>query len=296
MGTETKADKVRKSVERNYGQALSRRTRNPGAMDAAQSGSCCGGPAVPREMAARLMGYTGDDTSDLPADAVTSSFGCGNPLAFSAVEVGQTVVDLGSGAGIDLLIAAKKVGRSGKVIGIDMTDAMIERARENASDAGFANVDVRKGYIESLPIDGSSVDWVISNCVINLSPDKAKVFGEIARVLRPGGEMLVSDIVVDSLPWWVTRSSRMHSACVAGAIAEEAYLEGLREAGLTDVDVRARHTYGPEEIEGIINSELPWESGALRRAARPVIRRIAKSLDGRLTSVQVYARKAACCG
>jgi SAM-dependent methyltransferase len=147
---------------------------------------------------ARFAGYSVADVELVPEGVAETSFGCGNPVAFSEVLPGQTVLDLGCGAGMDLILAARKVGVTGKVIGVDMTPEMLTLARQNIARSGLTNVEVRQGKIEALPIESGSVDWVISNCVINLSPDKQTVFNEIARVLKPGGQMLVSDIVADN--------------------------------------------------------------------------------------------------
>jgi len=186
--------KVRETVSETYAKAVS-----------GPSTGCCG-PEPQKGALAKLAGYTEENLASIPADAAANSFGCGNPLAFSGVREGEVVLDLGSGAGIDIILAGKMVGLSGRVIGIDMTDEMIERARENIAAAGLENVDVRKGIIEDMPVEDSSVDWVISNCVINLSPEKDKVFSEIHRVLKPGGRMLVSDIVARDLPEWALAS------------------------------------------------------------------------------------------
>ena len=220
-------------------------------------GSGCCGPTLPQGIAVIQAGYGTDETTGLPEDAVSNSFGCGNPLVFSGVEKGQTVLDLGSGAGIDLLIAAKKVGSTGRVIGVDMTDEMIAHARKNIAATGATNIEVRKGIIEELPVEDASVDWVISNCVINLSPDKEAVFAEIARVLKPGGRISISDIVADDLPDWLRQSAAMYGACVAGAVSETAYLDGLRRAGLTDVEVTERLVYDAVQIQALVESEVP---------------------------------------
>ena len=224
-------DDQRRSVSEDYARAVT-----------SPAEGCCCSP-TPKGVVAKLAGYTDDEVAVLPPEAVVNSFGCGNPLAFSEVRPGDVVLDLGSGAGIDLLLAAKKVGQNGRVIGVDMTDAMIAKAQENIAAAGLTNVEVRKGIIEELPVEDASVDWVISNCVINLSPEKARVFAEIARVLRPGGRMLVSDIVAEDLPPEISGNRHLYSSCLAGAISEPAYLDGLRQAGLVEVQVRDRLVY-----------------------------------------------------
>jgi SAM-dependent methyltransferase len=204
--------------------------------------------------AAQLAGY---EEAERHGEAAGASFGCGNPLAFAGVEPGDTVLDLGSGAGLDLLIAAEKTGPTGRVIGVDMTDEMIDAARANAARASCDNIELRRGLIEDLPVENNSVDWVISNCVINLSPEKAKVFNEISRVLKPGGHFSISDIVVDALPDWLRESAAAWSACIAGAISEQAYLEGLQAAGLVDVEVIDRVVYEPSQLRAILTDDIP---------------------------------------
>ncbi len=199
---------------------------------------------------------------------------------------GQTVLDLGSGAGFDLLIASEKVGPDGSVIGIDMTDAMIEAARKTAEREGRENIEVRRGLIEALPVDDASVDWVISNCVINLSPDKPAVFREIARVLRPGGGISVSDIVVEELPEVIRENGAAYAACIAGAISEGEYLEGLREAGLEDVSVTERLLYTAEEIQAMVADDL--ESFGLDPAA---LAPLLSEVEGKVWSARIVAKK-----
>lgn len=211
--------------------------------------SCC-----TNSPAAKLAGY--QDT-ERHGEAAAASFGCGNPLALAGVGPGDTVLDLGSGAGLDLLIAAEKVGPGGRVIGVDMTDDMIEVARNNAQRAGHTNIEVRRGLIEELPVEDSSVDWVISNCVINLSPDKTRVFQEINRVMKPGAQLSISDIVVQDLPGWIRESAAAWSACIAGAISEEDYLAGLRAAGLEDVAVADRLVYDASQLRAILCEDIP---------------------------------------
>ena len=273
-------DEKRKGVSVDYGFAVK-----------APSSSCCCSPA-PKGVVAKLADYSDEEMASLPSEAVVNSFGCGNPLAFSEVRPGDVVLDLGSGAGIDLLLAAKKVGRGGKVIGVDMTDAMIEKARENISAAGLTNVEVRKGIIEELPVEDESVDWVISNCVINLSPEKPKVFAEIARVLKPGGRMLVSDIVAEELPEEISGNRRLYSSCLAGAIGEQAYLNGLRDAGLEEVEVKDRLVYDTAQIEAFIGSELQTEGdGCSGGGLDELAKHWAPWLQGKVASVKVFARK-----
>jgi arsenite methyltransferase len=261
---------IREQVSRIYTDAVNRKV-----------GGCCAGSSQ-KGVLAKMAGYKSDELAALPTDAVTNSFGCGNPLAFSEVRPGDVVLDLGSGAGIDLLIASKMAGPTGRVIGVDMTDAMIERARENIAAAGLANVEIRKGIIEELPVESATVDWVISNCVINLSPDKPRVFAEIARVLRPGGRMRVSDVVAQDLPEEVRRSAALYSSCVAGAISEEAYLAGLRAAGLVDVEVGERFVYEAAQLRALVASE----SGVDEQTAK-----LGESVAGKVWSAIIYARK-----
>lgn len=244
-------DHTRKEVSRSYARAVTSKPP-PGA-----AATCCAG-SESKGAAAKLAGYRAAELESLPPDAVVNSFGCGNPIAFSAVKTGDVVVDLGSGAGIDLLLAAQKVGPAGRVIGIDMTDEMVAKARENlaAVVGGATNVEVRKGLIEDLPVESNSVDWVISNCVINLSPEKARVFREIARVLKPGGRMLVSDIVVEDLPSRVREDQALYNGCVAGAISEREYVAGLRDAGLAEIQVTERLIYTTDQLRGIIGSDV----------------------------------------
>ena len=264
-------DEVRTAVSEAYGRAISRPS----------SGGCCTG-TVEESTLVKLAGYGGAELEDLPRDAAGRSFGCGDPLAFSDVKQGDTVLDLGSGAGIDLLIAAKKVGPAGRAIGIDMTDEMIAKARENIAAAGLKNAEVRKGIIEHLPVESSSVDWVISNCVINLSPEKDRVFAEINRVLKPGGRMRVSDIVVEHLPDWVRDNEAFYSACVAGAVSEQEYVEGLRAAGLEDVEVRERLVYDESQLGGLAGC-TPTGAGEGTHGSG--------SLAGKVWSALIYGRK-----
>ncbi|MCP4005075.1 MAG: arsenite methyltransferase [bacterium] len=192
----------------------------------------------------RRIGYSDDQLEAVPEGA-NMGVGCGNPTAIDALRPGETVVDLGSGAGMDAFLAARQVGSTGKVIGIDMTDAMLERARENARSVGVENVEFRKGQIEDLPLEDQSVDAIISNCVINLSPEKDRVYAEAFRVLRPGGRAMVSDIVVDRpLPPALVDRLDAWIGCVGGATLREEYLATIRRAGFSDVRVERESCFG----------------------------------------------------
>lgn len=270
---------------------LTRKRVSEAYAEAVEAESCCGGPA-PKGVAAKLAGYDEVMLRELPADAVVNSFGCGNPVAFASITEGEVVLDLGSGAGIDLLLAAKKVGQTGRVIGIDMTDEMLAKANENISAAGVDNVEVRKGIIEDLPVEDSSVDWVISNCVINLSPEKDKVFAEIARVLKPGGRMSVSDIVAEDLPEWVKSDEILYNSCIGGAISETAYLDGLRAAGLSEVRVEERLPYDSVQVEDLLISDIAEATtSSCCGSATADPKAIADAVSGKVWSARVTARK-----
>jgi SAM-dependent methyltransferase len=246
--------------------------------------SCCGAKSEQLDAKVALSaGYTREQLAGLPAHAAQHSFGCGNPVALAGIQRGQTVLDIGSGAGIDVLLAARKVGPEGHVIGLDMTAAMIEAAKKNAAEAGATNVEFRLGDAEDMPVESGTVDWIISNCVINLAPDKAKVFREAYRVLRPGGRVLVSDIVTRDLPDQVRHSAEAWASCIAGALEEDDYLDDIRGAGFSEVEIVARLDYDAETITAIVheNESVPDE-----------LARLAQSLAGRISSIKVSAVKA----
>ena len=213
-------------------------------------GSCCSpGSPVATDQHAAMIGYDPDQLEAIPEGA-NLGLGCGNPTSLAMIEPGMTVVDLGSGAGIDCFLAAKHVGPQGKVIGVDMTDAMLDKARAFAADKGYTQVEFRKGLIEQLPIEDGSVDLVISNCVVNLSPDKGQVFREIARVLRPGGRAAISDIVLlRELPDVVRQDVEAYIGCIAGAELAGRYLHHALAAGL-DIDRAHRKGYDVVSVLG----------------------------------------------
>ena len=217
-------EKVRDLVRERYGKAASR-----------QPGGCCGGGRSADSLA-ESIGYSSDEIGSVP-DGANLGLGCGNPNALAALQPGETVLDLGSGAGFDALIAAPRVGPTGRVIGVDMTQEMLERARINAVEAGYAGtVEFREGTIEALPVAAGTVDVIISNCVINLSPDKPAVFREAFRVLKPGGRLALSDIVLsEPLPEDLRDMAAGYVACLSGALQESEYVAAMTAAGFEDV-------------------------------------------------------------
>jgi arsenite methyltransferase len=236
---------VRESVRRHYAESALAVTTASGP----GYGPCCGLEGTTGTTLESSAGfYETSEREELPETAVLASMGCGNPTAVAQLREGETVLDLGSGGGIDVILSAKRVGLSGKVYGLDMTDEMLALARANAAEAGVANVEFLKGVIEDVPLPPSSVDVVISNCVINLSTDKAAVFAQIARVLKPGGRLGVSDIVAEDRLSVAERAERgSYAGCIAGALSKTEYIDGLRAAGFEDVTVRFTH----EAVDGI---------------------------------------------
>lgn len=215
------------------------------------SSSCCGDTSLSQNYSSRI-GYTEEEQKSVP-EGSNLGLGCGNPTAFASIKEGETVVDLGSGAGFDCFLAANKVGKTGKVIGVDMTPQMIDTARENAYKGNYENVEFRLGEIENLPVADNTADLIISNCVINLSPDKDKVFQEAYRVLKPGGKLMVSDIVLkEELPEDIKNSIDAYVACVSGAILKDEYLKKIESAGFKDVEIK--------DSTGAIFSNLKIES------------------------------------
>jgi SAM-dependent methyltransferase len=242
------------------------------------AGACGGGEAA----VALGVGYTKQDLASLPEEA-NLGLGCGAPLRYLGLAVGETVLDLGSGAGVDAFLAAREVGPSGRVIGVDMTPAMLDKARANVGKAGVTNVEFREGRLESLPVESASVDAVTSNCVINLVPDKGAVFAEVARVLKPGGRLVISDIILDgALPDAVAKDVYAYVGCVSGAMLRDEYFGLLRRAGFSDLavlkDVDYLGSVGdafPAELAKLLGS-AGIAPDALRGKVRSVTYRAAK--------------------
>jgi SAM-dependent methyltransferase len=219
----------------------------------AADGSCC---SSSEEIGPEL--YSALEREELPEAAVLASLGCGNPIAVAELHEGERVLDLGSGGGIDVLLSAKRVGPTGRAIGLDMTDEMLALAGRNAAEAGATNVEFLKGHIEAIPLPADSVDVVISNCVINLAADKPAVFREIARVLKPGGRMGVTDIVADDELTPAERSERgSFAGCIAGALSFSEFRSGLEAVGLTDVSITATHDVAPGMVSAIVKATKP---------------------------------------
>jgi arsenite methyltransferase len=277
-----KNDAIRDQVKEAYTKAV---------VAGAKCGCNCGSLS-PKGVISKISGdYSTDELSALPADAVENSFGCGNPLAFADVKEGDVVLDLGSGAGIDILLAANKVGPTGKVIGVDMTPEMIKRAEANIKKSGYKNIEVRQGTIENLPVEDNSVDLIISNCVINLSPEKDKVFAEIFRVLKKGGKMQVSDIVADELPEEIKKIPEIYNSCIGGAVSEKKYIEYIKNAGLSNIEIKSKFVYESSTLKGIVISELP-ETSCCSGNTEQMIDKILPQFEGKIASIKVYAEKA----
>ena len=245
---------VRETVRRRYADL---------AVMAPAQAVCCG----PGDACFGSTGYSEDDLGHLPQAVANASLGCGNPTAMAALAEGEVVLDLGSGGGIDVILSARRVGPTGRAYGLDMTDEMLELARRNASEAGADNIEFLKGHIEDIPLPDASVDVVISNCVINLSSDKSQVLREVARVLRPGGRLTVSDVVADEDMDEATRQDmEQWTGCVAGALTQDEYRYLLAAAGLSDVDVEVTHRVHPHAASAIIRASKPGPANQGRNA------------------------------
>jgi arsenite methyltransferase len=245
--------------------------------------SCCGSPDQTQRMSTRI-GYSEEELKTVPEGA-NLGLGCGNPVALASLKEGDTVLDLGSGAGFDCFLASNKVGKGGKVIGVDMTPEMVKKARENATRGNYRNVEFRLGEVEKLPVSDSLVDVIISNCVINLSPDKGKVFQEAFRVLKPGGRLMISDIVLlKGLPDPVKQSVEAYIGCVAGAILRDEYLQKIEVAGFQDVRVIEETTFPIDLMLDDPTAKAVIEN--LKLSSEKV-----KELAGSIASIKVYGIK-----
>lgn len=269
-------------VRERYGQAARQAAEGQKSGCCGTGSSCGSADPITRDL------YAAAETEGLPAAALLASLGCGNPTALAELRPGETVLDLGSGGGIDVLLSARRVGPTGKAYGLDMTDEMLALARANQAKAGVTNVEFLKGQIESIPLPDSSVDVIISNCVINLSADKDRVIAEAYRVLRPGGRFAVSDVVTrGTLPARVRESLALWTGCVAGALGDEEYVGKLVRAGFTDASVEPTRIYHAEDAREFLG-DAGLDAGEL-----------AAEVDGKVMGAFIRATKPAakgCCG
>jgi arsenite methyltransferase len=267
-------ERTREVVRQKYGEAALR-------VREGQAGSCGPAGACDCDPVSGNL-YSAAETAALPDAAVLASLGCGNPTALAELAPGETVLDLGSGGGIDVLLSAKRVGPTGKAYGLDMTDEMLALARENQRTAGVTNVEFLKGEIERIPLPDAAVDVIISNCVINLSADKRRVLGEAFRVLKPGGRFAVSDVVVrGEIPAAVRHNMELWVGCVAGALEEKEYARLLADAGFTEIGIEPTRIYRYEDARTVL-------AGAGLDADQ-----LAREVDGRIMGAFVRARKPA---
>lgn len=273
------ASDVRAAVREKYGQAAQRVTEGDTAASCCGSSGCCGATTEAWDPITSDL-YEEGQKAGVPAEALLASLGCGNPTALAQLNEGETVLDLGSGGGIDVLLSAKRVGETGKVYGLDMTDEMLALANANRERAGAQNVEFLKGEIENIPLPDDSVDVIISNCVINLSADKARVLREAFRVLKPGGRFAVSDVVVrGETPDEVRRNMELWIGCVAGALEEIEYRDLLADAGFRRVEVEPTRVYKAEDAAAFLTGTgLDAET-------------FARQIDGKFMSAFVRAVK-----
>jgi len=278
-----KEKEIKEKVGEHYAQLARQAAQQAGTSCCSPEPSCCS-PAQ-SEVVNPISGqiYAPEDLKDLPLEAVLASAGCGNPVALAELHPGEVVLDLGSGGGIDVLLSARRVGPIGKAYGLDMVDEMLELARENQQKAGIENVEFLKGEMEDIPLPDNSVDVIISNCVVNLSPDKDSVLREAYRVLNPGGSLAISDIVYRSgMPEELRRNLEMWAGCLAGSLEEEEYVGKLKAAGFQDIGVEVTRVWKEEDLRGTqiaetvdsLSSEakqaLPNFVSAFIRARKPV--------------------------
>jgi len=255
-----KISEVKKVVRKGYA-----RIAEQGSACCAPSQTCCGSAGMAQDISKKI-GYADEELNTLPEGA-NLGLGCGNPVALASLKEGEIVLDLGAGAGIDCFLASNRVGQKGRVIGIDMTPEMIKKAKENARKGKYKNVEFRLGEIENLPVEDDSVDVVISNCVINLSPDKKKVFSEAFRALKPGGRLMISDIVLlKELPGFIKKSIEAYIGCLSGAMKKNEYLAAVKDGGFRDIKIVGESSFPVDCIANdptakafIENSKIPFQ-------------------------------------
>jgi len=275
-----KEENIKKAVRESYAKVASGSSCccNPDT-----GSSCCGQVDLAKEISSNI-GYSKEDLNKVP-EGSNLGLGCGNPIAMASLAKGEVVLDLGSGAGFDCFLAAEKVGTEGRVIGVDMTPEMLEKAKENAQKGNFSNVEFRLGEIENLPVADGAIDIIISNCVINLAPDKDRVFSEAFRVLKPGGRIMVSDIVLTKeLPDFIKNNMAAYVGCISGAIIKDNYLNAIKKAGFRDVKII-------DEVNFPLNYIISGDTAAVVKNDLSLSENQAKDLADSILSIKVYASK-----
>jgi arsenite methyltransferase len=275
-----KEENIKKAVRESYAKVASGRSC---CSTPATGSSCCGQKDLAKEISSNI-GYSKEDLNKAP-EGSNLGLGCGNPIAMASLVKGEVVLDLGSGAGFDCFLAAGKVGPEGRIIGVDMTPEMLEKAKENAQNGSFSNVEFRLGEIENLPVADGIIDIIISNCVINLAPDKDRVFSEAFRVLKPGGRIMVSDIVLTKeLPDFIKNNMAAYVGCISGAIIKDNYLNTIKKAGFSDVKII-------DEVNFPLKYIISDNTAAIVKNDLSLSENQAKDLEDSILSIKVYASK-----
>lgn len=274
---EKETDKIKKIVKEGYAKIATQNT------SCCPGGSCCGSANSAKDIS-KTIGYSDKEINTVP-DGANLGLGCGNPVAIASLKEGEVVLDLGSGAGFDAFLASPKVGNAGRVIGVDMTPEMIKKARANAIKGNYTNVEFRLGEIEKLPVEDNSIDVIISNCVINLSPDKESVFKEAFRVLKPGGRLMVSDLVLNkALPAIVKESVEAYVGCLAGAIMKDDYLYYIKKARFKNIEVISESNYPIEAMANDVTAQVVKNNTGIKQ-------KDLKDIGSSVASIKVSALK-----
>jgi len=277
-----KEENIKKAVRENYGRIAS--SGGGSCCSGPVTSSCCGGQVDLVKEISSNIGYSEEDLKKVP-EGSNLGLGCGNPIAMASLAKGEVVLDLGSGAGFDCFLAAEKVGPEGRIIGVDMTPEMLEKAKENAQKGNFSNVEFRLGEIENLPVADGIIDIIISNCVINLAPDKDRVFSEAFRVLKPGGRIMVSDIVLTKeLPDFIKNNISAYVGCISGAVIKDNYLNAIKKAGFVDVKIM-------DAVNFPLNYIISDDTAAVVKNNLNLSENQAEDLADSVLSIKVYALK-----
>ncbi len=294
--TTNEGEALREVVREKYGAAASRVTEGEAATAACGSSACCGSSTASWDPITSDL-YEAGQTAGIPAEALLASLGCGNPTMLAALNEGETVLDLGSGGGIDVLLSAKRVGPTGKAYGLDMTDEMLSLANENKRKAGATNVEFLKGEIENIPLPDNSIDVIISNCVVNLSGDKRRVIQEAFRVLKPGGRFAISDVVVrGEVPAEVRKNMELWIGCVAGALEEQEFISLLSDAGFANPSVEPTRVYEAKDAAAFLAGTGLDVAAVAPQIEGKFISAFVRGTKPAPTSRALPTENAACCG